>query len=308
MTSSTGSIEKPGPVGLIGVGTMGRRMLELLMQAGFAVIAYDPMPAAGTFILEQHAELAADPRGVAEKAKLILMSLPSPRQVAETLDALGDAIGPGHVLVDTSTVSPDTSRNASARAASSGARYVDAPVLGRPASAGNWLLPAGGPSDAVEFARPALLTFAKSVIRVGDTGTGNAFKLLNQLMFSVINGISAEVMALTDVLGIDRKTFYEVIANSGAATVSGLFRETAGRIADDRYDSPTFTVELLCKDAGLGIQMAKDAGVTPLIAGFVQSINENAKGKGLAKLDTSSLAMVFGQLYAKFDSAPGGKS
>ena len=83
--------------------------------------------------------------------------------------------------------------------------------------------------------------------------------------------------------------------------MSGLFKETGARIAEDRYGSPTFTVELLCKDAGLGIEMAKSAGVTPLIAGFVQTLNENAKGKGYADKDTSVLADVFEQFYSKIN-------
>ncbi|MDF2523521.1 MAG: NAD-binding of NADP-dependent 3-hydroxyisobutyrate dehydrogenase, partial [Clostridiales bacterium] len=64
---------------------------------------------------------------------------------------------------------------------------------------------------------------------------------------------------------------------------------------------PTFTVELLCKDAALGIQMTKDAGVTPLIAGFVQMINENAKGKGLAKQDTSAITKIFQEQFSRLD-------
>ena len=301
MTLSTESINEIGTVGVIGVGVMGRCMVERLKNAGFTVAAYDPFPGAQAFIKEQGARLMERPADLAENAKLIVMSLPAPQQVFDTLNAIIEKITAQHVIVDTSTVSPETSREGARIVGTKGARYVDAPILGRPSAAGNWLLPSGGPEEAIAFARPALETFAKAAIRVGDTGSGNVFKLLNQLMFSVINGITSEVMALTDVMGIDRKVFYDVISSSGAATVSGLFKETAARIVEDRYDTPTFTMELLCKDAGLGIQMAKDAGVSPLIAGFVQSINENAKGKGLAKQDTSSLSKVFMEYFAKID-------
>jgi 3-hydroxyisobutyrate dehydrogenase-like beta-hydroxyacid dehydrogenase len=182
-----------------------------------------------------------------------------------------------------------------------GGSYIDAPVLGRPGIAGDWVLPAGGPEEAIKYVKPVLNTFAKEIIRVGENGSGNSFKLLNQLMFSVINGISTEVMALTGILGIDSKKFYEVICNSGAATVSGLFIETAGRIVEDRFYEPTFTLELLCKDADLGIRMVKNAGAYPLISGFVQNLNENAKGVGLAKQDTSSIFKIFRNYYSKLD-------
>ena len=161
-------------------------------------------------------------------------------------------------------------------------------------------MPAGGEPECIAYAGPVFACFARQAVHVGDHGAGNVFKLLNQLMFSVINGISAEAMALAGALGVDKKVFFDVVSKSGAATVSGLFCETAGRIAEDRYEDPTFTIELLCKDAGLGIQMAKDAGITPLIASYVQEINEDARdNKGLAKKDTSALAQVFEQQYAK---------
>ena len=298
MTFSTESKNKEMAIGLIGVGVMGRCMLTRMQEAGYHVTAYDPFPAAQAFITEHHAILAPTPEHVAKSANIIIMSLPAPQHVLQTVDALLPSLTENHVLADTSTVSPQTSVDGAKRAAVMQAKYVDAPILGRPSAAGCWLMPAGGSEEAIARVTPPLSTCAKRVIRVGETGAGNTFKLLNQLMFSVINGVSAEVMVLTEVMGIDRKTFYDVITDSGAATVSGLFRETAGRIVDDRYDDPTFTIELLCKDAGLGLQMAKEAGASPLIAGFVQNLNENAKGIGLAKKDTSSLAAMFRNYYS----------
>lgn len=304
LISSTELSNNRYAVGLVGVGTMGKCMLERLIANGFKVVAYDPFPAAQDYARERGAIVVASPAELATAAMLIIMSLPALKQVFDVIggeNGLLEALTAKHVIVDTSTVSPQTSRKGAEMVAVKGASYVDAPILGRPSASGNWLLPSGGTEKAIEFATPALLTFAKKVVRVGDIGSGNAVKLLNQLMFSVINCVSAEVMALTEVVGIDKKVFYDVVANSGAATVSGLFKETAKRIVSEEYDNPTFTVELLCKDAALGIQMTKDAGVTPLIAGFVQMINDNAKGKGLAMQDTSAITKVFAEHFSKLD-------
>ncbi|MHB1652059.1 MAG: NAD(P)-dependent oxidoreductase [Desulfitobacteriaceae bacterium] len=304
MISSTELSNNIETVGLVGVGTMGKCMLERLIANGFKVAAYDPFPAAQDYAKEKGAIVVASPEELAKAARLIIMSLPAPKQVFDVIggeNGLLDALTEEHVVVDTSTVSPQTSQKGAEMVAVKGASYVDAPIMGRPSAAGNWLLPSGGKEKAIEFATPALLTFAKKVVRVGDIGSGNAVKLLNQLMFSVINGVSTEIMALTEVVGIDKRVFYDVVANSDAATVSGLFKETARRIVSEEYDNPTFTVELLCKDAALGIQMTKDAGVTPLIAGFVQIINENAKGKGLAKQDTSAITKVFAEHFSKLE-------
>lgn len=293
MTSSTGSENSAAAVGLVGVGVMGKCMLDRLLAGGFAVVAYDPFPAAQRYAREHGASLAESPADLAKAAELVILSLPAGKQVLEVVNALSAGLTSRHIVVDTSTVDPETSREGARVAGLKGAAYLDAPILGRPSAAGNWLLPVGGSEAALEKAKPALLAFARAVVPVGASGAGNVFKLLNQLMFSVINGVSAEVMALADSLGVDRKRFYDVVANSGAATVSGLFKETAGRIAAEKFDEPTFTIELLCKDAGLGIAMAEKAGLHPKIAGFVQAINEGAKASGLAKEDTSALYKAF---------------
>lgn len=309
MISSTESIaERKGqdpeqnnrtPVGLIGVGVMGRCMLTRLIEAGYEVTAFDLSGSAREYASGLGAHMADSTTDLASRANVLILSLPASAHVLSTIRTIEPFLTSRHIIVDTSTVDPATSREGARIAGLKGARYVDAPILGRPSAAGKWLLPSGGPADAIETVRPILETFARSAVRVGDTGTGNAFKLLNQLMFSVINGISAEVMALADTLGIDRRTFYDVVANSGAATVSGLFKETAGRIVDERFDDPTFTVELLVKDAGLGLEMARSAGLHPQIAGFVQAINEDAKAMGFARLDTSALYTLFRKSFTK---------
>lgn len=299
MTSLKKSVSKLDIIGLIGVGNMGRCMLDRLLSAGYKTIAYDPSPGAQNYIHTRGSQLMTDALDLAKRSKLIIMSLPASKHVYETINLIENCLTCDQVIVDTSTVSPETSKECSLIAGKKGAGYVDSPILGRPSAVGNWLLPCGGSEDAIKFARPALETFAKTVIRVGDNGAGNTIKLLNQLMFSVINGITAEVMALTDIMGIDRETFYNVISNSGAATVSGLFKETAGRIVEGNYGDPTFTIELLCKDADLGIEMVKNAGANPLISGIVQIINENAKGKGLKNQDTSSLYKLYREFYTK---------
>jgi 3-hydroxyisobutyrate dehydrogenase-like beta-hydroxyacid dehydrogenase len=285
-------------VGLVGVGRMGRCMLERLRKAGYDVVAFDPFPDTWPFIDEQGARRMESHAELARNASLVVMSLPASKHVLEAVRGLEDSVGPEHIIVDTSTVDPGTAREAAALVGKHGARFVDAPVLGRPGTVGLWLLPAGGDREAIDIARPTLEAFAKSVVHVGESGTGYAFKLLNQLMFSVINGISAEAMAIADAMGVDKKTFYDAVTNSGAATVSPLFRDVARRIVDGKFDEPTFTLELLCKDAGLAIQMARNAGFSPLITGFVQRFNEEARDGGLAKEDTSSLYKSFREYYA----------
>ena len=302
MTSWTGSAKPIEAVGLIGCGRMGKCMLQSMLDKGYAVVAYDKFPAATQSARDMGAQAVDSPAQVAKMASVVLLSLPGPAQLEEALfgaDGLIHGLTSDHVVIDTSTVDPATTRSNAARVGEAGAAYLDCPILGRPSAAGKWMLPTGGPEAALEKVKPVLLTFAANAIPVGGSGAGNALKLLNQLMFSSINAISAEVMAICEHVGIDKTVFYNTIASSSAATVSGLFREVGKSIVGDAFDAPAFTVDLLLKDARLGLQMAKDSDAPSVIAGAVQLYNELAHAQGLGGQDTSALYKVFSQHYEK---------
>ncbi len=301
MSSFNGPIEM---IGLIGCGTMGRCMLEKLSEAGYPVAVYDPFPTAAAKAAEMGAKIAKSPEKLAQQCAVILMSLPGPSQVEQTvtgINGLLNALTERHIVVDTSTVDPGTTRKMAAHVSEKGAAYLDCPILGRPSAAGKWMLPAGGDAKALSTVKPVLLTFAKDAVHVGDSGAGNALKLLNQMMFSAINAISSEVMAIAEKVGVDKKVFYETVADSGAATVSGLFKEVGKNIVEDNYEHPAFTVNLLIKDTKLALQMAKDAGAPSVIAGTVQIYNEIAGANGLGDKDTSSLYKVYGRHYQEME-------
>lgn len=301
MTSWTGFNKETEKVGLVGCGRMGKCMLRSMLGSGFKVVAYDKFPAAAQGAAEMGAEIASTPRELAEKTSVVLMSLPGPVQLEEVIfgeAGLNEGLTEKHIVIDTSTVDPQTTRGIAGRVRSA---YLDSPILGRPSATGKWMLPTGGDPDALERAKPILLTFAANAIPVGGSGAGNALKLLNQMMFSCINAISSEVMAICDHVGIDKDVFYSTVAGSSAATVSGLFREVGKNIVNDDYDHPAFTVDLLIKDAKLALQMAKDSDAPSVIAGTAQMYNEIAHGQGLGGQDTSALYKVFSQHYKKID-------
>lgn len=303
MMSWTGSNKPLNKIGLVGCGRMGKCMLQSMLGGGYSVVAYDKFPAAAESAAAMGAEVAQTPAQLAGLADVIIMSLPGPAQLEEVIfgqDGLIGALTSDHVVIDTSTVDPQTTRSISGRVGEqTGAAYLDCPILGRPSATGKWMLPTGGNAQALEKAKPVLLTFASNAVHVGDSGAGNALKLLNQLMFSCINGISAEVMAICDHVGIDREVFYNTVASSSAATVSGLFREVGKSVITDGFETPAFTVDLLIKDAKLGLQMAKDANAPSVLAGTVQMYNEIAHAEGLGNQDTSALYKVFSQHYEK---------
>jgi 3-hydroxyisobutyrate dehydrogenase-like beta-hydroxyacid dehydrogenase len=204
---------------------------------------------------------------------------------------------PGSVIVDMSTVDPGTSRELWQMAQPAGVGYLDAPVLGRPASVGKWALPVGGTQADLDKCAPVLSLIAARFFLIGGPGSGNKIKLLNQMMFGAINAMTAEMMAVAEKAGIAPKLLYETITASQAGTVSNLFKELGEKIALNQFDDPTFSVDLLCKDVRLAVEMAQAVNAPPLLARTIQFLNEMAQSQGLGSKDTAIMWQSFKKIW-----------
>jgi 3-hydroxyisobutyrate dehydrogenase len=289
-------------VGIVGAGVMGRAAAGKLMEAGHHLLVYEIISESLEKILRLGTEQAASPADLAARVRTVLLFLPGPSEVIDTVlgeQGLLSAPSPGLVIVDLSTIDPETTRHLAGIAASRGVGYLDAPVLGRPGSVGQWALPVGGKEEDLERARPVLEALAGKIFRIGDSGMGHQLKLLNQLMFGAINAMTAEMMALASFLGLEPKLLYETITASQAGTVSNLFKELGARIAEDRYDNPTFTVDLLVKDVRLASRMAAGHGAPLLLTRTVEFMNEMAQARGLGSRDTAAMWKEVRRLWEK---------
>lgn len=287
-------------VGLIGAGTMGGRMLARLVESAHRVVVRDIDPRAAAHAAEAGADVVTSPAEVARRADVVLLSLPMPSDVDTVVngpDGLLTAAPAGAVIVDLSTVDPETSQRNAARAAAQGVGYLDAPVLGRPTGCGRWTLPVGGTADHVARARRVLEALAARIVHVGPTGTGNTIKLLNNLMFSAINAVTAEALAICAASGVDPQVFVQTVADSGAATVSNLFRELGPKILARDF-SPAFSIDLLHKDVRLGLEMAARVHVPAVISPAGALLIEMARARGLGSEDTGAVVKVFEALTA----------
>jgi len=285
-------------IGLVGMGNMGQIIASKLLENKYQVIGYDLLPELRKRAYGIGVEIVNSVGDIPKEAKVILLSLPGPIQVKEVVSGnkgLLSTAQKGQIIIDLSTVDPLTTRNMASIAEKIGVGYLDAPILGRPRSIGQWVLPVGGCIDNFKLCRPILQTFAKQAVYVGESGAGNILKLINQLMFSTINAMTAEMMIVAKKAGLSPKVVFETISKSGAATVSGLFCEVAKKIVENNF-TPIFSVDLLCKDNGLAVEMAKKSGAPPIIASSVQVLNEIAQAKGLGNKDTAALVKVYEDL------------
>jgi 3-hydroxyisobutyrate dehydrogenase len=292
-------------VGLIGAGVMGQAAAEKIISSGHQLWVYDIASDSLKKAQRLNANIAASPSDVSEKADTVIMFLPGPENVEKCVlgeRGLLETARPNLVIVDMSTVDPGTAVRMAEQVLKKGVGYLDAPVLGRPSSVGNWALPVGGRIEDLEASRQILSLLANNIFHIGPSGSGNKIKLLNQLMFGAINAITAEMMAVSKRVGIAPGVLYETIAASQAATVSNLFKELGRRISIEDYENPVFSVDLLTKDVRLAIQMAKDTMSPPLLSRSVEFLNELAQGHGLGTKDTSAMWKVFDNIWDTNDS------
>ena len=291
-------------VSIMGAGVMGLCVTRKLISAGYPVAVFDVSAEARTRAASQGAAACDTIAQAVKDTPLVLMFLPGPKEIAACVTGergILQSIPPGAVIVDHSTVDPATSQKMARAAREKGVGYLDAPVLGRPSIVGNWTLVVGGEPADLEKCRPVLQVLSENISYQGPSGSGNKVKLLNQLMFGAINAITAEVMAIAEKMGIAPGDFYKTIAATRAGTVSNLFKELGARVAEERYDLPTFSVALLNKDMRLAIEMAKEHSAPPVVSRAVEFLNEVALAQGLANYDTAVMWKCFQKLWGTVD-------
>jgi len=215
-------------VGVVGLGIMGRRIATTLANAGMSVTAFDVSHDALDRARDAELQLEPSLAELAVKSDVVLLSLPTP---AVVLDVVGQIQSAGHrvVVLDTSTIDPDTARACRDILVAVGMDYADCPILGRPDAVGHWTVPVSGSVGASATATEVLAPLARAVQSVGEVGAASTIKVLNNLMLGTINAITAEVLLLAEAAGVDPGVFVDVVIDSGAASVSGLFTDAAAR-------------------------------------------------------------------------------
>ena len=289
-------------VGIIGTGVMGLTVASKVIGNGYKVFGYDKYQAASDKGRSFGLEMVRNPKDVARNVNIVMLFLPGPDQVADCVaseEGLLTSLGPGTVIVDMSTIDPGTTARMAAMASEKKIGYLDAPILGRPATVGRWAIPVGGREEDLEICRPLFELIAARIFHVGPSGTGHKVKLLNQLMFGAINAMTAEMMAVASTLGISPRMLYETITSSQAGTISNLFVEIGGRIAKESYEDATFTVDLLVKDLKLAVRMAEEQHSPPILGKSIELINEIAQSQGFGSYDTSIMWKSYLKMWNK---------
>ena len=267
MTRTDREPGKPlGLIGLIGLGNVGLQYAEHLLKASRSLTVYDRDPGKTVAIVDAGARAARSALEVAQASEAVVLALPDPQAVEAALlgaDGVLAARGRRVLVIDASTVDPETSLLMHGQAKSAGHRYVDAPMSGGEpggagqagARAGTVTFMVGGDPASVQRARPVLDVLGSHVIHVGSAGTGTLIKLISNLIAGLNMAVMAEGFVLAAAAGVSHETLLHVFRHTDAKSYT-MFEEFAPHLRANDYTGG-FPVELMHKDHGLAADLGR---------------------------------------------------
>ncbi|MEV0086450.1 NAD(P)-dependent oxidoreductase [Saccharopolyspora sp. NPDC050642] len=249
-------------IAVVGLGSMGGAMASALHQADWRVSGFDPSPDARS-AAETVGIRTADDVGSLAGTPYVVLSLPSARAVEATVPQLLESAGT-IAIVDTTTSEPATSAELAALAAERGTAFVDAPVSGGRDGAATGRLTAfvGATPEALDAARPVLEALTSGQYQhLGDPGSGNVVKLLNNVLAAANLVSVGEALAVAKAYGVD-----PAVAAAGISSASGGSKVSAAMypnwVLSGTHDSG-FSLGLMARDAALAIEIADQRGEQP---------------------------------------------
>jgi 3-hydroxyisobutyrate dehydrogenase len=271
-------------VGFVGLGHMGAPMSRHILAAGHDLVVHDLRRDAAAALVADGAAWAASPREAARDRDVAITMLPGPRQVEEVLlgpAGLLDGLPPGAVWIDMSTSAPAVADRVRAVAERRDIGVLDAPVSGMAsgAEAGTLQIFVGGRAGTYRRARPLLEAMGdpERILHVGPHGAGYTVKLMINLLWFAQLTATAEVLSVGTAAGVDLAMLRRCLLASPAAS-HFLERDALPVLYRGDYDE-SFTLALACKDLGLAVDLARQAGVPAELSALVEQIYRRARAQ-----------------------------
>jgi 3-hydroxyisobutyrate dehydrogenase/2-hydroxy-3-oxopropionate reductase len=291
-------------VGVVGIGKMGRPIADRLIAAGHEVaICNRSDNAAVQSLRDKGATVRTSPRELAAGSEFVLTALPTEESVRVVYAEMAETAASGQLYADHSTVSPGLNRQCAETLRARGVAFLDAPVSGGPAGAeaGTLTVMVGGDEETFQRALPVFEAFGAKIRLCGPVGAGQAIKLVNQYLVAVHTLAASEAAAFAVQLGADLATVQDVIGTSFGSSAM-LLRNLPRYIARDF--SPATPIGLIAKDLSIIHSEAAGAGVPLLLGGLVEQCYLEAKARGWAGEDMSSLVKFWDREGSESDSGP----
>ena len=284
-------------IAFLGLGVMGAPMAGHLARQGHQVTAYNRTPARATDWLARYSSegfalaTAETPAQAAAGQDVVITCVGNDADLAEVV--LGDdgalaAMAEGALFIDHTTVSPAIARHIAQEAEGRGVLALDAPVSGGQAGAENGKLAimCGGSVQAMDSARPVMEAYGARIVHIGEAGTGQACKAVNQICISgVLAGLS-EGVRFAQAAGLDMDRVLEAI--SGGAAQSWQMENRWQTMAAGEFDFG-FAIDWMRKDLAIALGEAEAHGLELPVTALVDQFYAKVQANGGSRQDTSAL-------------------
>ena len=282
-------------IGFIGLGTMGLPMAKNLLKAGYELTVFNRTAGKAEQLKDLGARTASSPCDVAKQSEAVFTMLTADQAVQEVIlgpEGVIKGAAAGLVVIDSSTISPATSKKVAEELGKLRVDVLDAPVTGREPQAIEGVLTfmAGGKRAVYEKCVPLFKAMGKAWYHMGDNGAGSYTKLANNLM-AAINLVSfSEAMVFAAKAGIDPSLFVKVVSGGGAR--SGQADNKAPKVMARDFH-PNFATVLMHKDVGLAGDVAREFGIPLPALAIVKEMLSMAIAKGYGQEDVCAVIKCY---------------
>ncbi|MAI52991.1 MAG: 3-hydroxyisobutyrate dehydrogenase [Gammaproteobacteria bacterium TMED95] len=289
-------------IGFIGLGNMGGPMAKNLLNAGHQVKVFDLVEASMASVVAEGGTANKSAADAVRGADLVISMLPASKHVEALY--LGDAglitqLDADTLIIDCSTIAPESARKVAAAAAEAGFDMIDAPVSGGVGGAvgGTLTFMVGGSSKALDIARPLLEIMGKNIFHAGDAGAGQVAKVCNNMLLAVLMTGTAEALQLGVNNGLDPAVLSEIMQkSSGGNWALEVYNPFPGVMpsapASNDY-AGGFLVDLMIKDLGLAMASALETGSSTPMGALARNLYVTHGAKGNGQIDFSSIQTSF---------------
>jgi len=269
-------------LGFVGIGYMGRPIARRLLESGFKLTAYDRDHKKAEELIRYGGNVAQSISELSVSCNVILSCLPSDEAVLDIYRGPRGAFAhaqSGSVVIDMSTVYPETSRGLSRLGSERGVEVLDVTISGSTPTAENGLLTlfGGGDKACFDAAESIFRVIAKKYFYLGPSGSGATMKLVVNTLLGIGMQAIAEAVALGEKAGLDRSRLLNVLSETAVVAPAHVGKLERAMRSD--Y-SPQFPIRLMNKDFGLILNLAAAVGARMPAAGAAFEINARQADEG----------------------------
>jgi 3-hydroxyisobutyrate dehydrogenase len=259
-------------VGFVGIGSMGGPMAARLAAAGHALVLHDADAGRAQAAALRTGGRTAPIDALAEGCGAVITMLPTSREVTACVEAMGERLAPGSVLVEMSSGLPAATQALAQRLAARGVAVVDAPVSGGVAKArtGELAIMLGGADDAVARVMPLLSAMGSAILRTGPVGSAHAMKALNNLVSAAGFLAGIEALLIGKRFGLDPGVMVDVL-NASTGVNNSTQRKFRQFVLSRSFDSG-FGLDLMVKDIATALAVAAETGTPAPLSAQVREL------------------------------------